>query len=304
MRADNHGEGGILALLALVRPHGEGQPRRRAVLVGARAVRRGAALRRRHHHAGISVLGAVEGSEVATPALAALRRADHRRSSSLVLFSSSGAAPRASARSSARSCSSGSSASPLLGIRGHPRTTRRCSARVNPCYAVRFFLDDGLHGFLVLGSVVLVITGGEALYADMGHFGARPIRLAWFAVVLPALLLNYFGQGALLLRDPAGARRIPFYALVPALGALPDGRARHRGDGRRLAGADLRRVLADPAGGAARLLPARDDRPHLGTQERADLHPRGELGALRSPASRWCWRSRARPTWRRPTASR
>ena len=75
---------------------------------------------------------------------------------------------------------------------------------VNPLHARRASSrDNGWHGFLVLGSVFLVVTGGEALYADMGHFGARPIRLAWFALVLPALLLNYFGQGALLLRDPA-----------------------------------------------------------------------------------------------------
>jgi KUP system potassium uptake protein len=69
-------------------------------------------------------------------------------------------------------------------------------AAVNPLHSVDFFLRNGWAGFLVLGSVFLVVTGGEALYADMGHFGTRPIRLAWFALVLPALLLNYFGQGA------------------------------------------------------------------------------------------------------------
>ena len=94
-------------------------------------------------------------------------------------------------------------------------------------------------GFLILGSVVLVVTGGEALYADMGHFGRRPIRLAWFAVALPALLLNYFGQGALLLHHP-DALHNPFYALVPAWALYPDGRHRHRGGGGRVAGADLR----------------------------------------------------------------
>ena len=79
---------------------------------------------------------------------------------------------------------------------------------VNPMYAVEFMLHHKLHGFLTLGSVVLCITGGEALYADMGHFGYRPIRLAWFALVLPALMLNYLGQGALLLRDPEAARNV------------------------------------------------------------------------------------------------
>ena len=97
-------------------------------------------------------------------------------------------------------------------------------AAVNPVHAIEFFARDGVQGFLVLGSVVLVLTGGEALYADMGHFGHRPIRVAWFALVLPCLLLNYFGQGALLLERPAAAVN-PFYSLVPELGPVSDGRA-------------------------------------------------------------------------------
>ena len=91
---------------------------------------------------------------------------------------------------------------------------------VNPLYGVEFFLDTGWHGYLVLGSVFLVVTGGEALYADMGHFGTRPIRIDWFAVVLPALLLNYFGQGALLLQNPAAAEN-PFYLLAPSWAIYP-----------------------------------------------------------------------------------
>ena len=75
---------------------------------------------------------------------------------------------------------------------------------VDPRHAFYFFREHGWHGFAVLGAVFLVVTGGEALYADMGHFGKRPIRVAWFALVLPALLLNYFGQGALLLSNPRG----------------------------------------------------------------------------------------------------
>jgi KUP system potassium uptake protein len=90
----------------------------------------------------------------------------------------------------------------------------------NPLYAVRFFVDNRLHGFLILGVVFLVVTGGEALYADMGHFGKRPIRLAWFVVVMPALLLNYFGQGALLLADPREAIN-PFYHLAPSWALYP-----------------------------------------------------------------------------------
>jgi K+ transporter len=85
---------------------------------------------------------------------------------------------------------------------------------LNPLSAVRFFVDHPQRSFVVLGAVVLVITGGEALYADMGHFGRRPIRLAWFALVLPCLLLNYFGQGALLLRIPEAVTN-PFYRLAP-----------------------------------------------------------------------------------------
>jgi len=82
-------------------------------------------------------------------------------------------------------------------------------------YAISFFADHGFKGFLVLGSVFLVVTGGEALYADMGHFGRRPIRLAWFGLVLPGLLLNYFGQGALVIGDPKAIEN-PFYLLAPS----------------------------------------------------------------------------------------
>jgi KUP system potassium uptake protein len=91
---------------------------------------------------------------------------------------------------------------------------------LSPAHAVAFFARHGGHGFLVLGGVVLVLTGGEALYADMGHFGRRPIRLAWFTVALPALMLNYFGQGAVLLHDPSAARN-PFYLVVPGWALYP-----------------------------------------------------------------------------------
>ena len=84
----------------------------------------------------------------------------------------------------------------------------------NPWWAARFFLEHHFHGIFILGAVVLAVTGGEALYADMGHFGARPIRLAWYFFVLPALMLNYLGQGALVLQDPLAIRN-PFYIGVP-----------------------------------------------------------------------------------------
>src|SRR5207244_480996 len=104
----------------------------------------------------------------------------------------------------------------LRGIAMHPSILKA----LNPAHAIDLFLRDGVQGFLVLGSVVLVLTGAEALYADMGHFGRRPIRITWFAVVLPCLLLNYFGQAALLLERPEAAVN-PFYSLVPAWGLYP-----------------------------------------------------------------------------------
>jgi KUP system potassium uptake protein len=93
-------------------------------------------------------------------------------------------------------------------------------ASMNPHYAYKFFAENSWHGFVVLGSVFLVVTGGEALYSDLGHFGKTPIRYAWFSVVLPCLLLNYFGQGALLIRHPEAIKN-PFYLLAPDWGLIP-----------------------------------------------------------------------------------
>jgi KUP system potassium uptake protein len=91
---------------------------------------------------------------------------------------------------------------------------------LDPSYAYSFFLENGFHGFVILGSVFLVVTGGEALYADMGHFGTKPIRIAWFSLVLPSLVLNYFGQGAVLLNNPAAIEN-PFYYLAPHWALYP-----------------------------------------------------------------------------------
>jgi KUP system potassium uptake protein len=110
---------------------------------------------------------------------------------------------------------------------------------VDPIWALRFFEEEGLPGVLILGAVFLVVTGGEALYADMGHFGRAPIRLAWFAVVLPSLVLNYFGQGALL--PPRSHRhREPLLPAGPRLGPPSPGRSRHRRLRDRLPGGHLR----------------------------------------------------------------
>src|SRR5262249_28897662 len=96
----------------------------------------------------------------------------------------------------------------------------RILAALNPLHGVNFFVENGRVGFLTLGAVVLAGTGAAALSADMGHFGKRPIRLAWFGLVMPSLLINYFGQGAILLRNPAAVAN-PFYFLAPRSMLVP-----------------------------------------------------------------------------------
>src|SRR4030095_6254535 len=108
---------------------------------------------------------------------------------------------------------------PGLGVRSialHPVVLEA----VNPFYAIWFFADHAGVAFAVFGAVFLTVTGGEALYSDLGHFGRKPIALAWFALVWPCLLLNYFGQGALLLRSPEAIAN-PFYLLAPDIVRLP-----------------------------------------------------------------------------------
>ena len=129
------------------------------------------------------------------------------------------------------------------------------AGRVRSAYAVRFVAGNPGVAFVALGAVVLAVTGAEALYADMGHFGKTPIRRAWFFFVMPALLLNYFGQGALILNDPAAIQN-PFYLLAPDWGRVPLRPARDGGRDHRVAGGDLRRVLADARGDPAGLLSA------------------------------------------------
>ena len=218
MRADNRGEGGIMALLALLHPRRQAVGARR-LLVGLGLF--GAALLYGDGviTPAISVLGAVEGIAVAAPGLPSWVVPIL---SSLILVALFAFQRRGSARVGAvfgRVMVVWFASIALLGIGGilrHPEVL----VAINPWHAVEFFVRDGMRGFLILGSVVLVVTGGEALYADMGHFGKRPIRLVWFTVVLPALVLNYFGQGALLLDHPEAARN-PFYSLVPSWGLYP-----------------------------------------------------------------------------------
>ncbi|MGB5048313.1 MAG: KUP/HAK/KT family potassium transporter, partial [Caldilineaceae bacterium] len=219
MRADNRGEGGILALTALILPPGGPQRYNRRyllILLGlfGTALLYGDGM----ITPAISVLSAVEGLEVATPffqpyiipiTIAILIV--------LFLFQSQGTERV------------GKVFGPLtlvwfvvlalLGLRWIVREPAILAA-INPLHGIQFFIRNGTPGFLVLGSVFLVVTGGEALYADMGHFGSAPIRLAWFAIVLPALLLNYFGQGALLLANPAAVEN-PFYRMTPEWALYP-----------------------------------------------------------------------------------
>ncbi len=226
MRADNHGEGGILALLALVTPRADlGAPGTRARLASRSAMIAlglfGAALLYGDGiiTPAISVLSAVEGLEVATttvhpfvvPITVAILVA-------LFLVQKRGTAGVGAVFGPAMLLWFGS-----IAAAGLPWIARRPEVlgAINPLHAVWFFARHGGHGFLLLGSVVLCVTGGEALYADMGHFGARPIRLAWYGVVLPALLCNYFGQGALLLERGEAVRANPFFGLLSGAMVYP-----------------------------------------------------------------------------------
>ncbi|NUO71720.1 MAG: potassium transporter Kup [Frateuria sp.] len=212
MRADNKGEGGIMALMALAQRSVRELPRVR-LLITLLAIF-GAAL---FYGDGVitpavTVLGAVEGLEVAAPPLA-------KWVVPIVLVVIVGLAwlqRHGSHRIGAvfgPVCAVWFVAIAAVGVYGIARHPGVLWA-LSPSYGVSFFLRNHIEAFFALGAVVLAVTGTEALYADMGHFGRRPIRVAWFFFVLPALLLNYFGQGALLLQDPAAAAN-PFYLLVP-----------------------------------------------------------------------------------------
>ena len=165
-----------------------------------------------------------------------------------------------------------------LGIHGIVKAPAVLAA-LSPLYAFEFLIHQDFHvSFAILGAAFLAVTGGEAMYADMGHFGRVPIRLAWFAVALPALVLNYFGQAALLITDPTAIEN-PFYPACPRLAALPAGRVRRARHRDRVAGDHLGRVLADPAIDPARLPAADADRAHHQRCDRPDLRAAGELAA-------------------------
>jgi KUP system potassium uptake protein len=210
MNADNRGEGGILAISSLLQRRVSARGRRIVLmlsLVGAALFYGDGMIT-----PAISVLSAIEGLHVATPmfqpyvvpitlvVLAGLFVLQRRGTARVgVLFGPVLLLWFATL-----------AVLGLVEVVGNPAIL----LALNPYYAVAFFAEHGWVAFVALGAVVLAITGAEALYADMGHFGRKPIRYAWFVIVLPALLLNYFGQGALLLRDPASIAN-PFYLLAP-----------------------------------------------------------------------------------------
>src|SRR5438067_3669088 len=215
LRADNNGEGGTLSLTALAtRARGQRTP----VIFLLGVIGASMFLGDSVITPAISVLSAVEGLKLATPAF------DHYVVPlTIVVLLALFAAQR---RGTARVASFFApvmviwfiaiAAAGVLHISDDPGVL----AAINPAYGVSFLLVHGQIGLVTLGAVFLVVTGAEALYADLGHFGRKPIKTAWFGLVLPALLLNYFGQGAMVLRDPTAIAN-PFYKMVPEMFLLP-----------------------------------------------------------------------------------
>ncbi len=290
MRADNQGEGGILALLALV-PQNKDVKKHARIGAVAVMVIAGAALLYGDGiiTPAISVLSALEGVEVAAPGF-----------KSVVVPLTCVVLLGLFAIQSKGTGGLGKVFGPVMVIwfttiaglgAWHIAHNTDVLVALNPYHGALYFSRHGVRGIPILGIVVLAVTGGEALYADMGHFGARPIRLAWLALVFPALVLCYLGQGALVLRD-AHAVDEP---------VLRDGPHRHRhvrsrraldrGHDHRVAVAHHGRLLADPPGRCAGSVPARDRDPYVPGHRGADLRARDELGSLHRCASAWSCRS-------------
>jgi KUP system potassium uptake protein len=218
MRADNRGEGGIMALIALSLQDAKGNPRRMRIITIIGIL--GAAM---FYGDGmvtpaISVLSAVEGIEIVTPAL----KSFVIPITLVVLFFLFFVQKRGTA-------TVGTFFGPVmmlwfatlacLGVYNIIENPRVLLA-MNPLYAVEFMLSNKAMALVAMGNVVLAVTGAEALYADMGHFGRRPIQLAWYGFVLPSLVLNYFGQGARILVEPEAAQN-PFYLSAPEWALIP-----------------------------------------------------------------------------------
>ena len=218
MRADNRGEGGIMALLALASKYTQGLGTMRTPILLAGVFGASLFYGEAVLTPAISVLSAVEGLEIGTAAF-----------KPYVLPISLGVIVALFFMQQYGTAKVGALFGPICvlwflslaaigvwNIVRHPAVL----AAVDPRHALHFITGYGLSSFLVLGAVLLALTGAEALYADMGHFGKRAVRLAWFGVVAPSLVLNYFGQGALLMRDPKAIEN-PFYLAVPEWGLYP-----------------------------------------------------------------------------------
>ncbi|MEJ7139247.1 potassium transporter Kup [Comamonadaceae bacterium SL12-8] len=218
LRADNHGEGGVIALLALALSAVGDRVglRARVALLGlfGTAIFFGDGV----ITPAISVLSAVEGLSLIAPSMDRLVLPV-----SLAVLTALFAVQRLGTARVGRAFGPVTLvwfvAIALVAL-PHIASNPHVLLAVNPWYALHFFAQHGFVAFVVLGAVVLCVTGGEALYADMGHFGAKPIRIAWYGLVMPALLINYFGQGALLLANPKAAEN-PFYLMVPQWALWP-----------------------------------------------------------------------------------
>ena len=218
MRADNNGEGGLMALLALASMSTRGNPRMRGILVVLGVFGVALFFGDGVITPAISVLSAVEGLEIITPAakpyvvpislvvLTLLFLVQRRGTGDIGKFFGPITVVWFAA----------------IGVAGiaHIATNPSVLMAISPLYALRFSVEHYHLAFITLGAVFLCLTGAEALYADMGHFGKKPIRLAWFGLVLPSLVLNYFGQGALVLANPAAAEN-PFFLMLPAWSLIP-----------------------------------------------------------------------------------
>ena len=218
LRADNNGEGGLIAMLALATTAVRDRPRLRRVLmvVGlfGTAIFYGDGV----ITPAISVLSAVEGLEVAAPGL-------HSFIIPITLIVLTGLFSVQRFGTGGIGKFFGPITLVWFGVLiwlGLPHIIENPAVLValNPLHAARFCIDQPLVSFVALGAVVLCVTGGEALYADMGHFGRKPIRIAWYSIVMPALVINYFGQGAMLLEHPEAVEN-PFYMMAPAWAQLP-----------------------------------------------------------------------------------
>ncbi|MCD0422845.1 potassium transporter Kup [Rubrivivax sp. JA1024] len=218
LRADNRGEGGLIAMLALATTAVAEKPRLRRGLLAlgmfGTAIFYGDGV----ITPAVSVLSAVEGLEVAAPQL------EHWVVPiTLIVLTGLFTVQRFGTGGIGRAFGPVTLVwfATLIAL-GAPQIAEHPGVLIAmlPTYALHFIVDQPLIAFIALGSVVLVVTGGEALYADLGHFGKLPIRIAWYGLVAPALVINYFGQGALLLEDPAAVEN-PFFLLAPGWARLP-----------------------------------------------------------------------------------